>query len=77
MCIGQECSSLNVKQQHQTIKKNEQEVKIKSLNTWLMAPSVFIVDAFGCRLRNTVTESQSDIFSKIFLPFFSKIKIEY
>lgn len=38
------------------------------VHTWLMAPSVFIVDDFGCRLRNTVTESQSDdIFSpKIF-----------
>lgn len=29
--------------------------------TWLIAPSVFIVDAFGIRLRNTVTVSQSSM----------------
>lgn len=40
--------------------------KKKILNTWFMAPSVFIADAFGCRLRNTVTESQSDMISKYF-----------
>lgn len=37
-------------------------IEIYLVRTWLMAPSVFIADAFGCRLRNTVTESQSDIF---------------
>lgn len=39
-----------------------------------MAPSVFIADAFGCRLRNTVTESQSDIILIYFLLFFPNLK---
>lgn len=34
---------------------------IRFIRTWLIAPSVFIADAFGWRLRKT-TVSQSDIF---------------